>query len=681
MSSNTKHNVLTTTTWLGSVKNRGAWRLTALCAALSCSSMTYAEDTDSSTVFKLGEVVVRGDIGGSLLLGETTLHETTMERFNRNNIGSAATMIPGVTMASSGQRNEQTVSIRGFDSRRIAIFMDGIPQYVPYDGNVDLNRFTTFDLSTLTVAKGNASLLYGPNVMGGAINLVSRKPEREFEGDVRVGYASGQERLFSVNAGSRQEKWYFQFGASYLDANGFPLPKDFHDQKKSPTDLGSYRENGHYTDKKLSFKLGLTPNATDEYVFGYVRQEGKKGQPVYTGERKGNRFTGRFWQWPYWDKDSLYFMSSTDLGSDYTLRLRAYADTYKNGMDNFRDASYTELQEARSKYDDKTYGAAAELVIDRWANHELHVAFNYKDDRHKDIQAGYATKNYRDITYSLAIEDYIRLSDTWRMRAGLSHDRRKTKDANVWESGAVDKATNGVLELVHNVTPSTELFGSVAHKTHFATIKDRYSASFGEALPNPDLKPEKAWHYELGLRTEAWEGGQLEFTLFRSNLRDAHNRVDVPGTVCGKYECRQYQNIDRARHQGIELSLEQQFSPEWRAGLAYTYLNSTNRSEPDVKLTGLPRNRLFAHVGWKPHAQWEFLATLEAENGRYDEGVVDKYEQLSGYGIVGLKTIWSPRSDLSIEAGVRNLGDKYYELSEGYPMPGRVWFANAIYRF
>jgi iron complex outermembrane recepter protein len=36
---------------------------------------------------------------------------------------------------------------------------------------------------------------------------------------------------------------------------------------------------------------------------------------------------------------------------------------------------------------------------------------------------------------------------------------------------------------------------------------------------------------------------------------------------------------------------------------------------------------------------------------------------------------------LQIEAGVRNSFDKDYELSEGYPMPGRTYFSNLTYRF
>ncbi|MER8353244.1 hypothetical protein, partial [Acinetobacter baumannii] len=83
-------------------------------------------------------------------------------------------------------------------------------------------------------------------------NLVTRKPVKPFEGDVRLGVGSGGERRASFNLGGNQGSWYYQLGASYLDADSFPLPRGFRDYKKQPTDTGSKRENADRTDKRLS---------------------------------------------------------------------------------------------------------------------------------------------------------------------------------------------------------------------------------------------------------------------------------------------------------------------------------------------------------------------------------------------------------------------------------------------
>ncbi|CAG5074652.1 Vitamin B12 transporter BtuB [Dyadobacter sp. CECT 9623] len=76
---------------------------------------------------------------------------------------NALNILPGVSIANVGQRNESVVYVRGFDLRQVPVFIDGVPVYVPYDGYVDMGRFTTFDLAEINVSKGFASILYGAN--------------------------------------------------------------------------------------------------------------------------------------------------------------------------------------------------------------------------------------------------------------------------------------------------------------------------------------------------------------------------------------------------------------------------------------------------------------------------------------------------------------------------------------
>jgi hypothetical protein len=71
-----------------------------------------------------------------------------MERSNASTVADAVRNLPGVSL-SRNNRNEEMISLRGFDSRQVPIFVDGVPLYVPYDGYVDLGRFTTFDLAEI----------------------------------------------------------------------------------------------------------------------------------------------------------------------------------------------------------------------------------------------------------------------------------------------------------------------------------------------------------------------------------------------------------------------------------------------------------------------------------------------------------------------------------------------------
>ena len=55
--------------------------------------------------------------------------------------------------------------------------------------------------------------------------------------------------------------------------------------------------------------------------------------------------------------------------------------------------------------------------------------------------------------------------------------------------------------------------------------------------------------------------------------------------------------------------------------------------------------------------------------------------KLSGYALANLKVVYKPAPSLAIEGGASNILDANYALADGYPMPGRMWFANARYDF
>ncbi len=250
-----------------------------------------------------------------------------MQDFDRTTVGEALPLIAGASASRTGRRNEQTISVRGLDIKHVPLFIDGIPVYVPYDGYPDLGRFTTFDLSEIMVSKGFSSVLYGPNTMGGAINLVSRRPEQGVEGEAGIGIASGETYSSYLNVGAAQEKYYLQLEASYVDSDHTVMSDDY---TATATEDGGDRNNSYYTDKKLNLKVGYTPNETDEYAFSYINQKGEKGSPPYAGTSSSE--SAKYWQWPYWNKESYYFTSTTSLPAQSYVKTRIYYRSCLHGL-------------------------------------------------------------------------------------------------------------------------------------------------------------------------------------------------------------------------------------------------------------------------------------------------------------------------------------------------------------
>ena len=183
-------------------------------------------------VFTLGQLDM---IGGS------TITNDAMFTYNKQGLGQAVGILPGVTWAatgapsinSSGSRNEGDIFVRGFNRFQVPLSIDGVRVYLPADNRIDMNRFLTPDLAEVQVEKGYVSVLNGPGGMGGAINLVSRKPTKEIDIEGRVGAVFNGD-LDDMNAwstyafaGTRQKGFYAQLSGTIVDQDQFNLSNDF----------------------------------------------------------------------------------------------------------------------------------------------------------------------------------------------------------------------------------------------------------------------------------------------------------------------------------------------------------------------------------------------------------------------------------------------------------------------
>jgi len=161
----------------------------------------FAQTADTNHVFTLGEVVVQPPRKDSV---EVITYKQT-ERFQRPTISTALDLMPGIAQSNVGPRNESLVYLRGFSLRQVPVFIDGIPVYVHYNGYVDFAMFTTFNISQINVEKGDASVLYGPNTMGGVINIVTAKPVGKLDVYGAGGWLTGGNEGY-INAGSRIDR-------------------------------------------------------------------------------------------------------------------------------------------------------------------------------------------------------------------------------------------------------------------------------------------------------------------------------------------------------------------------------------------------------------------------------------------------------------------------------------------
>lgn len=658
-------------------------------AHLACASGALADEP----VFELGAIQVSaqraplGEIGEEQVASVVTRKE--MQRHNRENVADALNLLPSVSV-TNGTRNEKMVNVRGYDARQVPLYIDGIPVYVPYDGYVDFSRFSTFDLAAIQLVKGFSSVAYGPNAVGGAINLISRKPRQSFEGDAFVGTGSGNEKKVAVNVGSNQGLWYMQAGAAYSDARNFPLSADF---TPTASENGGRRDNAYRTDSRVSLKLGLTPNATDEYALSYIKQDGEKGQPPSTIPADA-----RYWQWPHWDKESLYFLSKTALGQHETLKARLYYDTFKNEVASYTDGNYNVLRGSgngapayvttgRSLYDDKSTGGSLELESTRIGNNTFRLVTHYRSDQHRETDAqAVLGAQFKDNLFSVAVEDNVQIGEKWLLSLGLAHHelRPETVLKSAANGGSYalpnkQRADNGQIGIFYDFAPNTRFYASAAQKTRLPTLKDRYSGKLGSYVASPDLQPEASINYEIGYQGSPWAGAKAEAALFHSEIADKIQSVFVGNVAskCSNTALCQMRNVGEVHTSGVELSLRSPVASWLEVGGNFTYLEMRNVSDPATRITQVPDRKLSVYAVARPLPQVEVIPYVEYNSARWASNTV----RVDGFAIINLKTVYRPNPAIALEAGVTNLADKNYAFENGFPNPGRMWFANASYRF
>lgn len=151
---------------------------------------------DTTVVIRLREAAIEGE-GLVVTSGRTERRieeePIRIEAVSREEVEEKLLMTPGdiamLLNETAGLRVQPTapslggasVRIQGLRGRYTQILTDGMPLYGGQAGALGPLQVPPMDLARVEVIKGAASALYGPNALGGVVNLISRPPDRARE--------------------------------------------------------------------------------------------------------------------------------------------------------------------------------------------------------------------------------------------------------------------------------------------------------------------------------------------------------------------------------------------------------------------------------------------------------------------------------------------------------------------
>lgn len=654
--------------------------------------------------FVLGQITVHGGTEGGVsgqTVSQSIVTSDDVRTQNRNTLDDALRTVPGVSVSTTGgRRNERLLFVRGFDRFQVPLSIDGIRVYLPADNRLDFGRFLTPDLAEIQIQKGYVSVLNGPGAMGGAVNLVTRKPTSPFEAELQTGIDIGNTGDLAAatafaSVGTRQENFYLQASGAVRDSDGFFLSRSF---TPTPHEDGGRRDLSEVEDWRLNVKAGYTPNDTDEYVVSYTHQEGSRNAPYHVL----NPDT-RHWKWPNWDVSSLSFYSHTQVGEASYVKTKAYYNTFYNLLSSYDDSTFTSQTAGYafdSYYRDRAYGMSVEGGTELIARNSLKAAVHYRRDIHRPQQ--HARPDHPTLaflepklersedTWSVAAENTFHATDTLDLVGGVSYDWNKLLKAQRYVSGTgitdyplgSSSAVNWQAAAIWRPTDTLEVNASVSSRTRFPSLFERYSTRFGTAEPNPDLSPERATHFQLGLTSSLSDSARIGGAVFYSDLRDVIQSIQIGTTPTGGV-LSQNRNIGDGRYYGVEINGEWDVLPELTIGGNYTWLKRklVDPVRPDLRPVDTPEHTAHLYARWMPHENLTVSPDLELASWRWSDSSFGGYVRTSGFVLANLNMQYDFSEAMAVNFGVRNVFDKNYELTEGYPEPGRTFYLKTRFVF
>ncbi len=565
-----------------------------------------------------------------------SLSATQIDQLKPLDLSEIIKYAPGA-MVTVGNKNEYSLKLRGFDNKRIALLVDGVPVIDPYYGSFDLKTVAAGGVESIQVTEGPSSVLYGPNTMGGIVNVISRRPGPEPRVSLAASYGDRSTRSLGLDSSYLWKKFGFAATAGYQDSNGYGY--------RDPAGVKLARANSDYSRTNLNLKLYYYPTSGSEIMVngGYYHSEYGLPPDLYG--------RARYWRFPKWDRYMVNAGGLTALGDRSSLRFRAFYVKYDNTLDFFNDAAMT-VRQSSGTFDNADYGVfgIGDFYLAPWNSLKLSVYYQGDKVRTQDDTNLPWTK-FDQATFSTGVEDHITLTPRWRVVLGASWDYLDKFE------GKNTSRLNPLVGVKYSPAEDLDVHLSYAGKSRFPSMNSLYSPSQG----NPDLLSERASTFELGAAYN--RGVYLAAAVFSTKLYDMINSFRLPSGL------RTYFNIGEARLNGAEFQVQKRW-PWLMATVNYTYLDHRNVSDARP-LDVLSRHNLSFELALFLPADLRLgLAGLFASKSYWYDNNARKLLDIPDYGYLDLSLSWS-LGDFAPFIKVANVFDEYFYTEPGFPWRGR----------
>jgi outer membrane receptor protein involved in Fe transport len=337
------------------------------------------------------------------------------------------------------------------------------------------------------------------------------------------------------------------------------------------------------------------------------------------------------------------------------LSFNLYYNGYDSELTSFTDGSFTEVGDVEIA-EDYGWGGKLYSILETSSNNKLILTAGWQADVYQ-AEGQLENGNKAELTtWTIAVEDDYWITEKLSVAAGgifVYFDQTRLDQTS--------NAFNPQLALAWQATPLLSVHVSAAERTRFPKLRELYRRRFG----NPDLDPQTADNYELGVVLQLSDGWASDASVFYSVIDGLIERADRRA---------KYTNFDRVTIEGIEAGTSYWFNEAFFTRFAYTYVNA-EEDLPDGgsrQLRSRPKNTALAELRYYfPHEVVVSLSGIYVA-GLYDLDPDDMYSKLSNYFVANFKASWGFSDHCETYLAWSNLADTDYLQRLGDPREGRA---------
>ncbi|WP_242449846.1 MULTISPECIES: TonB-dependent siderophore receptor [Enterobacteriaceae] len=669
--------------------------------AITVTSEAVTATTEGTGSWTTGETAAATRLPLSLRETPQSVTVVTRQRMDDQQLNSVQDVLENTAGIASYQSDSERTSFysRGFLINNIQY--DGIPTVV---GDIingsGIGSLDTAFYDRVEVVRGASGLLTGTGNPSAAINLVRKRPTREFSAAASLG------------AGS----WDTYRGMADVST---PLTADGRIRARM---VGTYQDGHSYIDGYKPERKGfygiieadLTPDTTVNLGYDYqdITPKGSTwgGLPLWFSDgtqAEYSRSKTYAQDWSYWDNTLKTAFAEIEHRFANGWNVRAVANQYRTeydaelfglvgypdrstGLGTYPYGAYPVALAAQGRSRQNTFDVMAsgpfellgrqhELVVGatssrRTASKEEVSPFypGFVPVNVYDLSAAYPRPDF-DVMASIPTRTRIKQSGFYSAARFSLADPLKLIVGGRLSNYEIDESVSGApfhYKTTSEFTPYAGLIYDI-DKTYSAYIS--YTGIFNPQTDYRDgngnvLTPSKGKTKEIGLKGEYLdERLNASVALFETELDNAAQIVAGTYTPGG---AQAYKDVDGTKSRGIELDLQGELARGWNiyAGIAHF----TAEDGDGVRLNSqIPRTTAQLFTTYQLPGEWNRLTLgggIKWQSRIYqapNTGTSSLGGEQSSYALVSLVGRYAITKKINVAVNVNNVFDKKYALQKG----------------